>query len=212
MSQGFGWVMKAEVWSRFWSWILTNLWHDLKTVILVKARNSWVRCAFGNVLHIQHLSPWQRGHGYSRPSQRLVKVLWRTAGREFVLQRKHFADRTCKLFADRTCKLFAGRTCKHFAEGTSKELGLSSFVLSCFVVIVKVDVQFSPTNIRLVWRGSFLLPKGIDTLTDTSRYEVYTWGSSFISSKISSSSSSSRTTFSKTNREIQPTQLWVYPN
>ena len=77
---------------------------------------------------------------------------------------------------------------------------------------VKVDVQFSPTNIRLVWRGSFLLPKGMDTLTDTSRYEVYTWGSSFISSKISSSSSSSRTTFSKTNREIQPTQLWVFPH
>ena len=99
-----------------------------------------------------------------------------------------------------------------FSEGTPKELGLSSFVLTCFVVIVKVDVQFSPTNIRLVWRGSFLLPKGMDTLTDTSRYEVYTWGSSFISSKISSSSSSSRTTFSKTNREIQPTQLWVYPN
>ena len=196
MSQRFGWVMKAEVWSRFWSWILTNLWHDLKAVILVKARNSLVRCAFGNVLHIQHLSPWQRGHGYSRPSQRLVKVLWRTAGREFVLQRKHFADRTCKLFS----------------EGTPKELGLSSFLLSCFVVIVKVDVQFSPTNIRLVWRGSFLLPKGMDTLTDTSRYEVYTWGSSFISSKISSSSSSSRTTFSKINREIQPTQLWVYPN
>ena len=142
----------------------------------MKARNSWVRCAFDNLLNIQDLSPWQRGHGYSRPSQRLVKVLWRTAGREFDLQREHFAERTCKLFADRTCKdfadrtcklfagrtckLFARRTCKHFAEETSKELVLNSFVLSCFVVIVKVDVQFSPTNIRLLWKGSFLLPKG----------------------------------------------------
>ena len=119
LSQRFGWVMKAEVWSRFWSWILTNLWHDLKAVILVKARNSWVRCACGNVLHIQHLSPWQRGHGYSRPSQRLVKVLWRTAGREFVLQRKHFADWTCKLFF----------------RGNSQRVGieqLSAFMFCCY--------------------------------------------------------------------------------
>ena len=27
-------ILKAEVWSRFWSWILTDLWNDLKAVIL----------------------------------------------------------------------------------------------------------------------------------------------------------------------------------
>ena len=45
----FGQDLKAEVWSRFWSWILTNLWHDLKAVLMVKADNPWVRCAYGNV-------------------------------------------------------------------------------------------------------------------------------------------------------------------
>ena len=69
-----------------------------------------------------------------------------------------------------------------------------------------------PNKYKTALKRELFVTKRMDTLTDTSRYEVYTWGSSFISSKISSSSSSSRTTFSKTNREIQPAQLWVYPD
>ena len=55
---------EPEVWLRFGSWnlvgilkqnfgqlrkqLLANLWHDLKAVILVIARNPWARCAFCN--------------------------------------------------------------------------------------------------------------------------------------------------------------------
>ena len=33
--------------SRFWSWILINLWYDLKASTLVRAPNPWARCVVG---------------------------------------------------------------------------------------------------------------------------------------------------------------------
>ena len=46
----FGRYFGAEFWSRFWGWILINLWYDLKPVTLVRALNPWAHCAFDNIL------------------------------------------------------------------------------------------------------------------------------------------------------------------
>ena len=42
---------EGEVGSRFWGCILTNLWPNLKAVILVKARNPWVRFVFNKFFY-----------------------------------------------------------------------------------------------------------------------------------------------------------------
>ena len=40
---------EAGIWSKFWSWILINLWYDVKVVTSVRALNFCARCAFGSV-------------------------------------------------------------------------------------------------------------------------------------------------------------------
>ena len=43
---------EADIWSRFRSWISTNLRHDLKTVILLEACNPWIRIACDNFSYL----------------------------------------------------------------------------------------------------------------------------------------------------------------
>ena len=45
----FGQDFECKGWSKFWSWILINLWYDIKAVNLVRTQNPCDRCAFCNV-------------------------------------------------------------------------------------------------------------------------------------------------------------------
>ena len=58
-------VSTTELWSRFRSGILINLWYDLRAVASMRALNRWVHCAFANVLSFnllkicdRHKSVW----------------------------------------------------------------------------------------------------------------------------------------------------------
>ena len=51
--------------SRFWSWILINLWYDLKASTLVRAPNPWARCVCDLFLwHFLSSIEWTVGNLY----------------------------------------------------------------------------------------------------------------------------------------------------
>ena len=46
----FGQNFECKGWSKFWSWILINLWYDSEAVNLVRTLNPCDRCSFCNIM------------------------------------------------------------------------------------------------------------------------------------------------------------------
>ena len=125
---------------------------------------------------------------------------------------QRFCRSNLQTFCRENLQAFCPENLQTFCRGNFQRVGIEQLCAFMFCCYCEGGCSVQPNKYKTALKRELFVTKRMDTLTDTSRYEVYTWGSSFISSKISSSSSSSRTTFSKTNREIQPAQLWVYPD